>query len=33
MWIIYELFEVMFLANICSVDWPLATEVPKITAS
>lgn len=33
MWIICELFEVVLLANRCSLDWPLSTELPQISSS
>lgn len=32
MWAICELFNVMFLANIFSLDWPLATDLCKIVS-
>lgn len=32
MWVICELFDGTFLANICSLDWPLATDLSKITS-
>lgn len=32
MWAIFELFNVMFLANIFSLDWPLAIDLSKITS-
>lgn len=32
MWAICELFGVTFLANIFSLDWPLATDLSKITS-
>lgn len=32
MWAVCELFNAMFLARIFSLDWPLATDLSKITS-